>query len=200
MKKLVIVVAIALTFLSSQLYAQDNGVYLGVGGGYAFQNFDTSELWDIEFDNSLAFNTKVGYHFNKWFSTEFIFDYMPEFSWNGYYYYEGDLYPTELKIKIMTFMIAAKFSPDFGSAVVRPYITVGGGVMDAKADVTMTGYDTTAFASLSETDACAKIGTGIDFYVTKNMSLGIEGSYVMGFSDLDNIRYTNFSGNFSYHF
>jgi len=205
MKKLVIVVAIALTFLSSQLYAADNGVYLGIGGGYAIQNFDTSDLSrvavsNVNFDNSLAFDTKIGYHFNKWFSTEFDFDYMPEFSWKGFYNYGGNAYPTEIKVQIMTFMIAAKFSPDFGSPVVRPYVIVGGGIMSGKVDINVSDYYVSAEESTTKTEACAKIGGGIDFYVTKNISLGIEGSYVSGFSDLDKIRYTNLSGNFSYHF
>ena len=208
MKKILTTVAIALTFLSSQLYAQDTGLYIGVGGNYAFQNFDTSDLnndlrpygLNVDFDNSYGFNAKVGYHFNKLFSAEFVYDYFLDFSWSQTTRISGVPVTVDAKLSLMTFMIAGKLSPDIGSKVVRPYITAGAGMMKGEIDVSASSGGFTEARSDSETGPCAKLGVGVDFYATTNISIGIEGSYVMGFSNMDNMKYTNLSLGVAYHF
>jgi len=208
MKKLFITVAIALTFLSSQLYAQDMGLYVGIGGNYAIQNFDTDEVnqelspygLHMNFDDSPGFSARVGYSFSKLFSAELVYDYFSDFSWNQTTIISGTPVTVKMETEIMTFMIAGKLSPNVGSETVRPYITAGAGMMRGKLDLTGTAAGFTASASESESDACGKIGVGIDFYATKNISVGFEGSYVMGFGDMDNIRYTNLNLGVAYHF
>ena len=208
MKKFFVAAVMVLIFLSSNLYAQDTGLYIGIGGNYALQNFDTSDLnndlrpygLNVDFDNSPGFNAKVGYHFSKLFSAEFVYDYFTDFSWSQTTRISGVPVAVDAKIKIWTFMIAGKLSPDIGSEVVRPYITAGIGRMHGDLDVTASAGGFTAATSDSADDNCAKFGVGVDFYATKNISVGLEGSYVVGFGDMDNMKYTNLSLGVAYHF
>jgi opacity protein-like surface antigen len=196
------------TLSNARHTAQDTGLYIGVGGNYALQNFNTSDLnndlrpygLNVSFSNAPGFNAKVGYHFSKWFSAEFVYDYFTDFSWNQTTRISGVPVTFDAKVKLMTFMVAGKLSPDIRSEVVRPYITAGAGIMYGKIDATASaaGYSFTAWSS--DYDACAKIGAGIDFYVTKNISIGIEGNYVMGFGNMDEIKYANLNLGVAYHF
>jgi len=211
MKKLFVAVAMVLIFLSSNLYAQDNtGFYIGIGGNYALENFDVSDVNDalsplglhVDVDNSPGFNAKVGYHFNKLFSAEFVYDYFSDFSWSDTTTVAGIPLKIDAEMEIMTFMIAGKLSPDVGSEVVRPFITAGAGMMKGKLDLkgSAPSIGFSESESDSESDFCGKLGVGVDFYATKNISVGTEVSYVMGFGDMDNIKYTNFNVGVSYHF
>ena len=207
MKKLLVAtVVVLLIFLSSNLYAQNPGLYIGVGGSYALQNFDTSDLnkdlrpsgLTASFSNSAGVNAKVGYHFSKLFSAEFVYDYFKDFSWSQTTRISGVPVTADAKVNLMTFIIAGKLSPDIGSEVMRPYITVGAGMMQVNIDATASvpGYGSSYF----EDGSCAKIGVGIDFYTTKNISIGIEGSYVMVLGSMEKMEYTNFNLGAAYHF
>jgi opacity protein-like surface antigen len=134
------------------------------------------------------------------FSAEFVYDYFTDFSWSQTTRISGVPVTFDEKVKIMTFMIVGKLSPDIGSEVVRPYITAGAGMMkgDVDATVSVAGYRWAG--SDYDNDACAKIGAGVDFYATKNISIGIEGSYVMGFGNMDIIKYANLNLGVAYHF
>lgn len=211
MKKLLIVAAMTLIFLSSSLYAQDNtGFYIGIGGNYALEDFDRSKAnddlalfrVDLDFDNSPGFKAKVGYHFSKLFSAEFAYDYFSDFSWSETSGIIGAPVKFKAEMEIMTFMISGKLSPDIGSVVVRPFITAGVGLMQGKLDLRASapsiGYSDSV--SDSDSDLCAKLGVGVDFYVTKNISIDTEVSYVAGFHDMDNFRYYNYNLGVSYHF
>lgn len=208
MKKLLIVAAILLIFLSSNLYAQDTGLYIGIGGNYALQNIDTTDVnndlraygLQLDFSNAYGFNGKVGYHFSKLFAVELAFDYFNNLSWNQTVTISGKPATFEANLKLMTLMLAGKLSPNIGSEVVRPFIIAGVGNMFGNIDVktTYAGYRSTA--SNSNSDACGKIGVGIDFYATRNISIGVEGSYVMGFGGMSNMKYTNIDLGVAYHF
>jgi opacity protein-like surface antigen len=206
MKKLLVAAAV-LFFLSSNLYAQNPGLYIGIGGSYALQNFDTSDLdnqlrpygLNASFKNSAGVNAKVGYHFSKLFSAEFIYDYFKDFFWSQTTRISGIPQTVDAKVNLMTFMIAGKLSPDIGSEVIRPYITVGAGLMQGNIDATGSGYESFTESNF-DGGTCAKIGAGIDFYTTKNISIGIEGSYVMGFGNMKEMKYTNFNLGAAYHF
>lgn len=204
MKKIVIVMALALTLFSSQLYAADNGLYIGIGGGYAFQQFDSP----IRYNDSLNLNAKAGYRFNHWLSAELVFDSFPEFSTSNVRYtveneYGSESIRKEGRLSINTLMIAGKVSRKIYSrnAIMYPYITAGIGIMKANDNITASieGYDDYSVKE-EYNGTCAKIGLGIDFDITRNISIGFEGSYVMGFGDVDKIKYMNIGGNVSYHF
>ena len=156
----------------------------------------------MDFDNSPGFRAKVGYHFSKLFSAEFAYDYFSDFSWSKTSGIIGAPVKFKAEMEIMTFMISGKLSPDIGSVVVRPFITAGVGLMQGKLDLRASapsiGYSDSI--SDSNSDICGKLGVGVDFYATKNISIDTEVSYVAGFHDMDNFRYYNYNLGVSYHF
>lgn len=165
------------------------GFYVGVGGNYAFENLD--DVGDVDIDAVWGINARAGYQFNKLFSVEFVYDYLDKFSADD----------VDAGVQIMTFIIAGKISPNIGSEIVRPYITAGAGLMHGEIDSIfyIDGFEPIK-ESRSDDNFCAKIGAGIDFYATKNISIDIEGSYVMGFDTMDWIKYVNLNLGVAYHF
>jgi hypothetical protein len=86
-----------------------------------------------------------------------------------------------------TKMIARKLSRP-GSF--SPFIAVGAGVMPTSLDAGISGtapsvrFSKSLLESHPDIKACGKLGVGIDFFPAQNVSLGLEGSYVFGLSDL----------------
>jgi opacity protein-like surface antigen len=199
MQRLLVAAAIVLAFMSSNLYAQDKGWYMGIGGNYALQNFNTVNM---NYGNSPGFNAKVGYCFSKMFAAEFVYDYFTNFSASNTGKINGVPATVDKKAKITTFVIAGKLSPDVGSEVFRPYITAGLGMMNGDIDTTVSfsGSGLKTEGSGSVRDECAKFGVGVDYFVRKNISVDFEASYVMGFGDNDDVRYTNLHLGVAYHF
>ncbi len=202
-------VAAALVFISSNIYAQgDKGMYIGIGGNYALENFDLDRtptmdalgLKDWDYDDSPGLNLKAGYQFNRLFAVEFLFDYFFGFDTDQTISIEGHPIKFSAEGELMTFIVAGKLSPDMGSTTVRPYVTAGLGWMDAELDADISSLGYAIQKNTSDSDFCGKVGIGVDFYATKNVSLGIEASYINGFGDVDNIRYTNLNAGVAYHF
>lgn len=83
-------------------------------------------------------------------------------------------------------MLAGKFSK---SGNVSPFITLGAGIMptslngETHVTVPYAGFMRSFSESDVDTKACGKLGVGIDYSATRNVSLGFEGSYVFGLGD-----------------
>ena len=213
-------------FFSAFVYAGDtkgSGFYIGIGGSYALENMDNDDLdtGDIDFDDTQGANIKVGYHFNNMFSVELDVNYLPEFEGDADYdaydiYNMGFDLLDNIETDVTTCMLSAKFSPKLGSSSLRLLILGGVGIMNMDGDykepsqishwydeygyidnVTVDEWDSCSF---SETGACAKIGLGLEYFMTEHVSAGLESSYVVGFGDVDGIDYTNFTFSVAYHF
>jgi opacity protein-like surface antigen len=181
-----------------------HGVYIGIGGSYVIENFDVKSenilgtTYDPDFDDTWGVNVKIGNHFTKWFSLEFDYDYLFDFESEKTLNIIGLPVKTELNAQINTYMIVAKFSA--GSGMVQPFFVAGGGMMNVEADARASAGGTSASDSDSETDPCAKVGLGLDFFLNDNVSIGIEGTHVWGFNDLDEIKYFSLTSGVGYHF
>ena len=53
---------------------------------------------------------------------------------------------------------------------------------------------------MSDSDAAINLGGGLDYYVTDQFSLGLDGKYVAGTGDLDAIEYFVGTINAAFHF
>ncbi len=169
---------------STVLYAgdpkpEDTGLYIGGGVSYALGNFDfdQNEL-SVDFDDVLGINTRAGYRFNRLFSLEFNLDYLPDFPWDGLIDTSGT--NTNENIDVTTYMLSGKFSPDFKSKIVKPFVAAGTGVLYGSGKISRG--DNSFF--VSETKVCAKGGWGIDFFLSKNFSVGLEWNYIFSFNDV----------------
>ena len=165
-------------FSGTSLYAgQDHlgNFYVGFGGSYVAENFDSS----ADFDNSTGVSAKIGYHTHPLLDVEFDFDYLSKF--------EGDFEGDVVDLKIQTYMITLKGYFQQSTEKIKLSAIVGTGLMHADAT--------------DETGWCTKVGLGLDFFATQDISLGIEGNYTFGIDDdLDEIEYFNFTIGAAYHF
>jgi opacity protein-like surface antigen len=209
-KVLFFVVLLAVLSFSTSLFAKDKGFYIGVGGSYAYEDFDVKDKdpdelhVGLDYEDTMGINLKAGYHFNRLFALEINFDYLPGFEAEGSIVYSGVPIDVDVDVDVMTYMLAAKVSPGFGSDIIRPFVVAGFGFatadVDATATATVSGKKYSSSASDSETDLCTKLGLGIDFYINEHVSVGLEGSYTWGLGDLDEGRYINSTLGLAYHF
>ncbi len=178
MKRLIVLLAFVIVFVATPAWAE--GMYIGVGGSYVYEDIDTGIGTD--FDNTQGLNLRAGYNINNNLAVEVVYDYLDEFNM--------DNNVIDATLDIETLMLAVKLS---AGDKIRPYLTGGAGVMQGKLNIS-TGQ------SESETDLCAKAGAGIDYKITDDMSLMTEAAYIFGFDDLDDIGYTQITCGVAYHF
>ena len=94
----------------------------------------------------------------------------------------------EEDVDAWTFMLAGKLAR---SGNVSPFITLGAGIMPASIDTQIGTMEPSVRRSRllskrdSDTKACGKLGAGVDYFPTQNVSIGLEGSYVFGLGDLE---------------
>ena len=197
MKKLIISLIIFSVIICSKLsIADDNKFYIGAGGSYALEDFDT----DSDFDNTWGINAKVGYRFHELLMFEFNFDYLNNFESDDSFSLLGEKVDSDTEVTVYTYMLALKgYAPVYSDNVMF-FVTLGGGVMHADVDTKVRGVGVSTSDSDDEVDGCGKIGLGFDFFPIQNFSVGIEGNYTFGFGDVDDIRYFNFTLGGAYHF
>ena len=175
--------------------------YFGVGGSYAISDIKLeSDLIKGDLDNTYGFNLKAGTHLGQYVSFEFNFDYLPGFDWDGTVVVSDDPVKTELETDIMTFMLDFKASPEFREKTYRPFVLAGLGWMDSNGKARTETSDVISKQSVSDSDFCAELGLGIDFFFSPNLSLGVEGSYVFGFGNVEDIQYTQITMGLTYYF
>jgi len=197
LNKIITFLVIASTFLYSPLlFADSNKFYIGGGGSYAIENFDT----DTNFDNTWGINAKVGYRAHELLSLEFNFDYLDKFEGDDRFTLSGANVDSDVEVTVYTFMLALKGYQPVYSEKLMFFVVAGGGIIYFDADTKISGAGDSISDSQDEADGCAKIGLGFDFFPIKNFSAGIEGNYTLGFGDADDIRYFNFTLGVAYHF
>ena len=202
-KHLFFAVLVVVMFSCTSLYAGQDHLdhfYVGAGGSYAVEDFDNSP----DYDNSWGVNAKIGYHTHPLLDVEFDFDYLNNFEYDESYKVSGTRFEEEGEVEIFTCMFVLKGYFPISTEKVKLSTVVGAGLMqaDLKYRFSTSGLPDETSISLSddEIDLCAKVGLGLDFFTTQDISLGIEGNYTFGFGDLDDIRYFNFTIGAAYHF
>lgn len=197
-----ILICLALTSMviffatSSARSAEEKSLYVGLGGSYAIENFDGGD-----YDNSWGVNAKVGYSFHPLADLEFVVNYLDEF--------EDDLdgldipvmnIDGESSLSVTTYMIVVKGYWPIPSDKVRLSALVGGGLMHADSDADLHIANISYSGSYDDTDFGWKVGLGLDFFATPELSLGLEGNYTLGVNDLDGLEYFDITLGFAFHF
>ena len=178
MKKILILTIIGLFLSAMPVMAE---MYVGIGGSYVYENFDAG----VDFGDGSGINLKAGYVLNDNVAIELSYDYLQDFD------YSDAVVSVEADIE--TLMAAVKIST---GEELRTYLIGGLGVMRGELTAEAFGLRDSA----SENDLCAKAGAGIDYFVTDEVSVGVEGAYVWGFGDLDGVEYTQVTCGVAYHF
>ncbi|MGB5985060.1 MAG: porin family protein [Desulfobacterales bacterium] len=196
-KILWIVMAIGLSAAAATAQEQ----YFGVGGSYAASEMEISgDLVKGDLDDTWGFNVKAGTHLNSYLSLEFNFDYLPSFEWDADLNVIEDPIGAEIDADAMTFMFALKASPDYSERKFRPFLIVGGGWMYVSADTRATVGNVRQSQSISDSGFCGEVGAGFDWYFNDSLALGLEGTYVTGFGDVEDVQYGLFTLGLTYFF
>ena len=208
MKKLLVfaVLALVLSF-STFSYAgtDDKGVYIGIGGSVALEDFD--EDFDINYaatdetldrGTSWGVNAKAGYYMSPSFSVELDYCNLFEYESSQDFTVAGTPVNAEVDVKITTIMPQIKGC--VGTEDTSLFGVVGVGYMNVDVDEEITTSSSTISRSYDESDICVKLGVGVDYFVIKYLSIGLEADYVYGLGDLDDVEYWNFILGVCYYF
>jgi len=228
-KPLILVVLLTVVCFCTSSFAADaagHQWYVGIGGSWAIEDFDSDDVEDflepidVDFDDAFGVNASFGYHVNDNCSIAFVYSYLTGFDSDesiaytfdvgevleeaglDYYVDEDDLADlgldpdeevvvsigADIEVDIMTFMVEGKYAM---SGNFSPYLVLGIGLMYADTDGDLEAGAAFAGESFSlsfgdsdsDTRACWKVGLGVDWWATPNVTVGLEGSYVAAFGD-----------------
>jgi opacity protein-like surface antigen len=175
----------------STVWAQDDydrqGAYVGVGFAYGLSNFGLGDVEDavsgivgrpveLSAGDAPGFDIRGGYRLHPHIAVEGQFQYFTSFSMN--IDRVGDLNVNEKFADLDTFAFGANVKGYALTGRIQPYGLLGIGMMLATLNPRAEGVD-------SETDVVfgARFGAGADFYLTDNILLVAEVSYLLPTSD-----------------
>jgi opacity protein-like surface antigen len=163
------------------------GFYIGGGASYAWENFDTNDLdplGNVDIDDAWGLNAFSGYRFTRYIALEGNLNWYDDF--------DAKINGFDFQVKIWTLMLDLKaMYPVYNDRLV-PYVRIGGGYMDGEIEV--------GGLNESDEDFAFNLGGGLDYYVTDMISLGLDGKYVWGTGDLDDLEYFVATANVAFHF
>jgi opacity protein-like surface antigen len=146
------------------------GFYLGAGATYAISEADKAvervTLQHVSIDNTLGINARAGYRFLSWLAAELEYEWTSGFEAKG----AGGAKLLSLEGNILT--LNGKLILPTGR--VQPYLLAGfGGTAFSVTDQARLGL------KVSGTGAAARLGGGLDIYVTPHIVLNL-GADVVG--------------------
>jgi opacity protein-like surface antigen len=190
-----------------------NGIFVGLGGSYGvdtFENDADTEIsrlldtlgytgldLDLDVDNSLGMNGRVGYRLHPHFSVELKVEWLDGF--------DTDVDETApvigefTNMEIEPWVITGGMKAHLLTGRYQPYLTAGGGVMTINVKL----KESEEFGmSDSErlTDFTLRFGGGIDFYATENIVLTVGVDYVLPIRDVKDFDYVSIGWGLEYRF
>jgi opacity protein-like surface antigen len=183
-------------FTISFVKAENDPFYVGLSIGPAFEQIDETKASNqfkrstaLNFDNAFGFQLRAGYVKNKYLTGEAIIEYIFPFEAdNARESAEFDVFHVAVQSKIMY--------PQPGP--ICPYALIGLGIMNSqmKADIK---YNNTGIQE-TEWGVSAKLGAGVDIYITPNIFSHIELDWTKGLGNVDHIEYPAFILGGNYRF
>ncbi len=162
-----------------------SGFYLGAGLGLGFEQFEDTGGLDI--DTGIGVDVWAGYRMIPNVAAELQLEYIDRL--------DSSFGGVEFEGNVLTFTGNLKVYLTTGR--VQPFAVVGIGFL--RLEVEALGV------SESETDFAARLGGGVDFYISPNLSLGATASYVVTVSspsqvDNDGLDYVSLVLGVQYRF
>jgi len=157
-----------------------NGVYLGVAGTYAFENFDTPGSLDA--DDTLGLNARLGYRLHPYVSAELEFEWLEGFDLNV------------AGAEVEAWALTANAKGHLMTGRIQPFLLVGLGIMQAEID------GAGVFGDPKQEGFAARFGGGVDVYATENFVVSVGADYVLPTGDLDGLDYVALQWGFQYRF
>ena len=199
------------------------GFYIGLGGSYQVNLFEDrieDELNDaldptdsfpdgkLDIDDSGGLNATAGYRVASFFAVELEYEWVDEYDFDASLGgASGTLYSIEgHSLTFNTKLIAPIWRT-------QPYFLLGGGV--AVSDVDIDSTTQAILAGLGDgvdiddgrtTRPAARIGVGIDLYITENILFNAEAGALVttlnkpDVDDIEDLNYMSFQGSLQYRF
>jgi opacity protein-like surface antigen len=163
---------------------QGSQVYLGLGAGFGFENFD--DTGGLDFDEAFGLDIWGGYRFVPLFATEVQLEYL-----NGF---DTTIFGVDVDGQAVAFTGNAKLFPLAEvSDRVEPFLYAGIGVGWFE-------FDVGPFGTTDESDFIARFGGGIDLYVTESVAFQGSASYVLTTGDLEDLDWISLVAGMQYRF
>jgi outer membrane protein W len=171
MMRMCSVVMLALLFAATMCSAAGMAGRPYAGGGilYSYEEF-TGDNSDIDFGNTWGAYLKGGYFVTENIAVEGLYRYHNE--------WEGDVENVRVTLKANDLTVNGKYY--FPMEQIMPYAVFGVGYIQFKADNDLAGT-----GSDTESGPLARGGVGCDYFFDDNIGVELEGTYNMGFQDVD---------------
>ncbi len=201
-RRLLLVAGAALLVLPGSSLANEwaePGAYLTLGAINSFEHFDNT---GEDFDNSWGFAARGGYRVNEWLAVEGFLEFI-----SGYevdYIAQPPVVPAPAEVELtidggMGGANAKLYAPWLGR--LQPYALVGVGGQWARLRTTNpTGfvcdpifwYCQGTYTKIGNSGAfVAKFGAGIDFWLSEDLAIVVDGVFNLPTGDLKDLRSTN---------
>lgn len=159
------------------------GVYLGLAGSWGVEKFDDDN--DINIEDSVGVNARVGYHALSWLSVEAQAEYLPKF--------EIDFGPDTGDLAV--WLAGANLRLNLPTDLIQPYALLGGGYMGADLSGAGTGgrdYDGNG--------GFGRVGGGVEFYFWPFLALDAGVTYVIPAGDVQDLQFLSIHWGAIYRF
>ncbi len=188
MKTVKILSLLAASVVGANAYAVDGKIAFGPQGGAVFTR-DEVENRSVgqNIDNATNFMAGVFFEFGIWTITL-----RPELNYveKGYTY----VGVAKVKHKFLEIPVLLKFNP-LSDAVVSPFFVVGPSwSRRMSSSVTVLGATTTINDRNRDWDIAGVAGLGVEFNVSENIGLAVQGRYNFGFRDQNDTNTTEIKG------
>jgi hypothetical protein len=167
------------------------GGYLSLGAGGATESFQLDPL-DIDLGSALTVGGRLGYRASPFVAVEAAVDYTAS-AFNSRFAAPGGLGEVETRTVIGTANV--KLYP--GGWRVQPFAIGGAGAVYAMVDCRLNGAIVgcgQAGTSSSEAVFAGRVGGGLDIYLSQNVALTGEVTYVMPTGNLGDFRFVTYGG------
>lgn len=161
------------------------GAYASVGGFFALENFDRDAAiqngpLDISGDDGGGIDLRAGYRFYQYLAAEVIYQYYSGFA------IKERISNTDDSFDGWSLSLNGKGFALLGA--IQPYGVVGlGGLVFTEKRRDDSGF-------------FARLGGGVDLYLTDHLVIEAEAAYVMPTGDLNDFQFATFGGNIQYRF
>lgn len=167
------------------------GGYLSLGGGGATESFQV-DPFDIDLGSAFTVGGRFGYRANPYVAMEAAVDYTAS-GFDAQVTTPGGTSDIETRTVVGTANV--KLYP--GGWRVSPFVMGGAGAVYAMAECQQDGATVgcgQVGLSDSETEFAGRFGGGLDVYLTRNIALTGEVTYVMPTGNLGDFRFVTYGG------
>jgi len=165
------------------------GWYLGGRGVYTQVDFDTQGVAQ----NDFGFNLVAGYRISKYLASDFEFEYIDAIPVDGKPGPNFDVRTFDLAWMFRFYPLSFAFDASSPLHRVQPYLAAG------------PAWQWVALNRFPGNDRnrggfAGRLGGGLDVYLTENLSLNADATYVLSAGDVRDYRYLSIGWGFAYHF